>query len=345
MTERLRSFGVVSLLTILVWLLAEGESLRGESLQIEVRFESGTSALDLSVRDPEFIRTINVRLEGSTSRLEAGITALRKAEPLRLTTVELGDQSGQVRLAEALRRHRLFERSGVSISQVEPPTVDVIVDPIIDREARVQIEAGGALLDATAHPDRVSVRLPERFSRDITELTVVARLRPETIEDLVPGRATSIPGVALELPPALADVTGWTITPTTARVSVTLASRIQKLDLRLSVDIRLPSAIIDQYVMRVDPQDAFQTVEVQGPAELIQQIGQRYQPRLEVFIGPDRLQTALAAAGDDEVELPRTPRLIDAPAGVELADTNRLVKVYVRRRPEPVDDDGAAPTD
>jgi len=70
MSDRVRTFSLVTLITALIWLVAESESLRTETLTFDVTVQSsGNKAVRLSP-DQAWNRRVEVTVRGPTSAID-----------------------------------------------------------------------------------------------------------------------------------------------------------------------------------------------------------------------------------------------------------------------------------
>lgn len=330
---------LVAVVTLLIWIFAEGESLSAETFAMEVRIESDVPGLVASAAPTEGRWTgfVEARMAGSIARLNRMHALLRREDAIVLGIEEIGREGGRIRLAEALRRHPLFVDSGVTIHEVDPATVEVIVDELIERTLEVQVETLGAQLQGAAvpSPKQVRLRLPQSLSIDLPDsLAAVAEVPAEMLQALVPGRRTTLPNVRVRLPAGLRELPQTTLDPAAVDVTLTLAARTGETSVaNVPVDIRMPGLFADDYTIRVVEGSGFlRDVRLMGPSELVERIGpgRSFQPRAEVFLVPSELDEALV--GRDRAELVREPRLIGLPSGVDVVGEVPAVRILVSRR-------------
>src|SRR5262249_48101907 len=103
----IKSFILICLVTLLIWLLAESESLRVEKVQVRVQFFAGPDSGRLVRVEPgqDFAGTVTLRLEGSTARVDALVNDLKKEVRLEPGTEGVPAEPGRhtVQLQSALR--------------------------------------------------------------------------------------------------------------------------------------------------------------------------------------------------------------------------------------------------
>lgn len=328
--NQIKTVVLVSLVTVLVWVFAEGESLRTDELTATIELgEEGSFRLVRLDEGESFDGRVRLRVQGATASLDQLRESLR--EPIMLTTHELGDQSGQVQLAEALRRHKVLQGTGVRLAEVDPPTIRIVVETLVTRPVRVRVEAGDAVLDGepTVQPAEVVLRLPDRLA-DAQEWTVDAVVSGESLGRLVPGRAETIASVPVAVPAALRGVAGVDVQPGSVAVTLTLRTQTDTGTLEsVPIDVRVPLAVSGKYVVTVVPGGEFLAgVRVRGPREAVDRAlsgGGRI--AAEIYLSPDELAQA-AASG---TEIARAPDgLTGLPPGVTWEADDPIVRVQVR---------------
>lgn len=338
MGERLRTLGVVSVITLLIWVFAEGESLRSLSVSVRARVESGSADLVVSLSDDEaWDGTIEVRIDGPTARLNAVRAELRRTEIVELTIREVGTDGGVIRLGEALRSHPIFRESGVSIVSTDPATISIDVDRLVRREARVVVDSGGVPVRGLAQPVPASVTLlvPERVNAGLgDQFVLTVRLHDDMVQGLAAGQAQTIFNIPVELPEGMEELAEVLGELPLVNVRLTLVARREAQTMAtVPVVVSMPSVISDQYVVRLADEDQFlNSLELRGPVGIFERVGpgKQYTPRIDVFLMPDLLSAQVASDGS-EVEVTVTGTLSGVPAGVELTQELGAIRVFVRR--------------
>lgn len=343
---RIRNLIIVTLVTLLVWAFAEGESLRTDVRQnVRLRLNSGpdlTASLSGSDWGGE-IRTLRVRGPSTAiarvlDRISNGIDL----EPGRDVSGDPGETT--VNLRELLEQHAIFEGTGVSIVEVEPPTLQLSIDRMISLEAQVivPLPAGDGTYSGQANPPVVRVSVPQRLLasdafRGYAEAPVVrARVPVDALADITPSAPLVVSAAELAMPQDVAP--GVRIEPRSARVTVTRRVREStKVLATVPVHVRLPAVIASTYDIQVEADsETVDEVSLTGPSELVDQTGLggsfRYQVVAEVELLPAEIETALAGTTGSAV-LPRAVELRRSlPPGVSWDAPNRVVRLRVSRR-------------
>ena len=326
----------VIVITCLVWLFAEAESLRTLQSPAEVVFftEAG-SDLAIDVPDAPDVSggKLRVRLE-----LEGAATAIDKAErilrrPLMFSPGmdgvprEAGDRL--IRLHDALRLHPDLRALGITIRKIDPQDVRVIVEQMETRQIKVATTIDPDEVDGIVEirPATVSVRLPKSQAAKLTESSAaMARLDADVMRSLARGRRQLIPGVALTLPSEIAASPHTSIDPPVADVSLTLKLQTRSITLAsVPVHVRLAPGELSKWDVEVPEQDRFITdVTLTGSFEGIKAI----EDKSVAVVGT-------LALSFEELERPITAKevvFLDLPPGVKADAANRSVRLSIKKR-------------
>lgn len=334
MFDRVKTFVLVSVLALLVWVFAESESLQADVVTVDVLIESGSETRHVSMGgDADWTGRVKIELRGGAANMDAVRQRLSEAVVLTAARGEIPDEPGrhQVSLRDALRRSVVFEDSGVTIVETDPGDVSVEVDRLVTVEARVRVEVPEAQLavPAVSQPAKVTMRVPESVRARLSgDVEVLATLPGSAVANLVPGRATPIPSVPVELPVGLRGLGGLSLVPETVSVTVTLASRRESYEYpTLPVHVAVSGVLTTGYRFELGEDQQFLTgVRVSGPADQIDRIrrGDVEQALAVVVIGPD-----VVSGVSEATELSLPIRLTNLPAGVRGEVGDVLIRVRV----------------
>lgn len=275
----LRTVTIVTVLTVLIWVFAEGETLRSATRRVDIEVFSGSDRRYVQVaRDQEWSGTVEVRFEGTTAALERLRELLQGVLPLT-AGVDFPSGTGRhvLNLRETLRDHELLERTGVTVAEVAPATLMIDVDELVQREIRVRVEAPQGRLEAPGEssPPVVMLTLLGSAAGLVDDDTAaVARIEDERLRSLTPGRRETILNVRLEPPPTLTGLGFARLDPPQVDVSLTLAFNERELVLP-SVPVHLKVAAVEFNNWQVtipEGRRRLLNVRVTGPDELIKQI-------------------------------------------------------------------------
>jgi hypothetical protein len=169
---RIRTIIVVTLISAMLWLLAESRMVRTSEIEAQVGLMKAQAAggIELVVRQsPEepLLRTIKVELEGSTSGIDRFARAMQNRFDLRLGR-EIPARPGifTIDLRAELRKAADLDIHGVTIKSVTPETIMIEVDEIETFSGSwLKARSRRSSRCETAQPARVrSSRSPSRTS-------------------------------------------------------------------------------------------------------------------------------------------------------------------------------------
>lgn len=269
---------VVTIVSVLVWIVAEGESLSTDGL--EVRVVIAAERGEPIVIEPEsqagWDGRVFVELGGSTTAVTRAADRLR--DGLRLAPGDPGvpDESGlhTLDLAEILRMSDALAGTAVTVRSVEPESVSVVVERLETREIDVAVllpEAAQASA-VVADPRRVRLTFPASAAEAVgAGLTASALVTPEQLASLSVGSRVTVRDVPLAVPEELDGLRFVRLEPSTVSVIATIDTRTDSVTLdAVPVQIQRPAFQADRWVVRVNTQDQLLSgVVVSGPSELI----------------------------------------------------------------------------
>lgn len=294
MLRELPTLVVVTIVSVLIWAFAETETLRQRELAIELSYVPTDTNVSIEVLEgpaPGAGKTVRVEvtLEGAVGAVEEIERLFR--QPVMLfeasdKTLEAGDQT--IDLRSVLRDHGDVRRLGVTIKKVDPPTMLVRVDALVEREVPLRLDAGALELETPAEikPARVKLRLPARDAAGISESAfATCVLDAGTAARLVPGRKETLSALRVIPPAPIAQSSRVVCVPAQADVSFTLRRRTASITLAsVPVHIQLAASEQPNWEVKIDAKDQFLTdVKVSGPSDLIKQIEEKKLPVVAVL--------------------------------------------------------------
>lgn len=336
MLEFIRNALIVIVITCLVWLFAEAESLRTTQGPAEIVFVTEAGS-DRVVMLPDSADKLSgrvmtqVEIEGSAASIDAAERVLRR--PLRLTPgmdgVPREPGERMVRLAEVLRSHPDLRQLGITVRKIDPAEVRIMIDQIETRELKVvsPVERDDVEGAVEVRPATVKMRLPASQAKLLTESSVLtARLDADVVRSLTRGRRQTVPGVTLALPPELTLPGVVALEPRTVDVSLTMRAQVRTITIpTVPVHVRLAPAELGMWDIEIPEQDRFITdVSCTGPFEGIAAL-------------EDRSVTLVAtlALSFEELERGVTSKevvFLDLPPGVKAEAATRNVRLTIKRR-------------
>jgi hypothetical protein len=338
---QVRSISLIGIVTVIIWLLAESESLRTEKVRVEIQLKADPETTHTIRVSPnqEFSNSASIRLEGSNSRVDALAVNLRKPIVLELgmegfpIPAKPGEQV--INLETALKAVPFIRDSGVSISDVEPATATMFVDSLTTCQVPVKViipEGQQVVGPPEATPPKIDLTYPESAFKDIAggpDFTVIARLDAASLATLPAGRRGTINNISLELPEQLWPLDSVRINPSQVSVIVQLRSQVDVYTVpAISVQLRMPVDATGKYDLDTDTTE-LKDVSVVGPLDLIDQI--KSGKLIPVATVPLSAQELEKAATTGQV-LTKDPIFSDIPTPLSFDPKQKLIRILVRKR-------------
>jgi len=273
--NRLRTALVVTVVTVLIWVFAEGESLRTASVASRIQIVP-PAGMALEIVDPPSFTGATLTLRGST----AGIDSVRSAldDPVVLDRGHgIPDAAGEhvIDLTEVLRDAKPLADSGVSIVEADPATLRIRLVALEQLTLPVRLEIEGELVGApSVSPTSAIVMAPVDAARTLPQGgSVTARVSADQLRGMPRGVERTIQGVRLHLPGQLEGV--WGVKgpdPETVSVTMTLRDTTSSAVLpQLPVQIVLAISEVGRWHISLD--DPFiADVTIRGPSDLVERV-------------------------------------------------------------------------
>ena len=280
--QRLKTGVLVTLIALLIWAFAEGQSLRSQRTVVELEFSPLSNGMwSTRVVDGQDWRgRVEVLTEGSVSSLDSLEAVLREPMSIEPGMEGLPRATGEhtMELREALRMHPEFRSRGVSVLSTEPATVRVHVQELATLKLPIRVEAPSAELDGVAElvgASEASVRVPAAMASALQEgdAWMVAQVEPAQLEAMQEGVRSTL-RVRLVPGPALAKDAVFSVDPSQVDVRLTVRSKTESYLLAsVPVDLRLPVGELGRFDVTIPVEDqSLSNVTVRGPSELIARI-------------------------------------------------------------------------
>jgi hypothetical protein len=342
--ERIRTVLLVTLITAVVWLLAEARMIQSRSVELQLVLVGAPDDREspLVVRPAPgtvWNPTVDVELEGSLASLDQAVRELHGTLELA-TGGEIPSSAGvhEIDLRAIVRDHPALRSHGVSVRSISNDTAVVDVDTIVEVEAPVRVDvASGIRLDGAprAVPASVKVRGPSSVVSSAGALEAVARPAGAVVSSLTPGRLEIIPEVPVELP--ISGVSGgssaggaWALRVSPARVDVrlTLSATTQTTTIeRLPVQVLLAPGEVGRWDIRINPGDEdLVSVLVAGPSDALGTIADGSASPIAVL--------ALSFQELERGIRTKTPVIRGLPAGCVVRSTIPEIGFTITRRSE-----------
>lgn len=277
MMERIANIVLVVVVTALIWLYLEAESLTTSQQEMRISFVSPTGEMLISPVGDEWRGVATIRVEGAQSALSRTPRAVEiPVGSPGFPGIE-GEQTVDLRVA--LRANRELQRAGVNLVEVEPQSVRLRLEAVItlqDVAIRPELVGIEPAAPPTVEPSRATVRGPRSAMDQLAALSggayVTARVRQDTAGSLPDGQTTRVRAL-LEAPqPVPPDQIQ--IVPREAEVSFTIRSRSAVATLPSApVQLIMPPAESGRFRVDINADDAFiSNITVSGPSELVEQV-------------------------------------------------------------------------
>lgn len=332
----IRSTLLISVITIIIWLLAESESLRTEKLRIEVSFKGEPDVRVVKVLPgQEFTGSVTIKLEGPNARVDALAAELRKSIQLKPGDDGISSQPGEqsVNLEAAIRALPKIRNSGVSITEVEPSTATIFVDNMNSQMIPVRVNIPeGRLIEGGAEvsPATVQITYPESMSKDFPpDFVAIARIEASALASLPEGRKGTLHNISLELPEQVWPNENVRLSPNQVSVTVQLRSRVDVFNMpSIPIMLRLPVDAAGKFELDTDTTE-LKEVPVVGPIDLIEQIkAGKLNPVGTISLSTQELDRATVTGQ----VLAKEPIFSDIPTPLSFDTKHQVIRILVRKR-------------
>lgn len=328
-----RSTVSISIVTGLIWLFAEAQSVSEQVVDVRVAFQAPQgSNLVVSIVDGGWTGTASVRIQGAraaidnaTHRLAGGVALMVGSAGVSATT---GRQS--VDLRSALSQTASLERAGVTIAAVEPRNTEILVDELVTLDGvtvRPFLPGVQTTGDVVVEPAQATIILPalmrDALAQKGARSVVTAELDPSTIGSLLEGVAQRRE-VRLTLPPELSGASNVRIEPATATLIFTVRSTTGTFIVpSVPVWPMVPPTDFNGWKLTIDPM-LLHNVSLIGPSDVLDRIR----------AGEIRVIATVQLSSDDlEQRIPsKTPVFLGLPANVRVQSSIDPVKLSIVRR-------------
>lgn len=296
--RRAQSVGLVTLITAVIWLYAEGQDVRDVTREIRLTLPARVGeATVVQFANPERAASVQVHLMGASASLSQVEQQLGGGGTLRLPIDPRDVEGGgtvTLNLASLISKARLRSGEpgsptlldlGISVLSVEPAEMRVAVDELVTRELRVRFipETVEVQLNSPPEPAQVTATLLQSRLDAIGEATdalyVEAVVPRETLAGLPENTPLEDIQAELRLPDVLipagrmAEFTR--LHRETVSLSFTIAQQRSSIRLGAPVPVWLTSSPSELERYRVDLADedrVLSDVRVEGPRDLIEQL-------------------------------------------------------------------------
>ncbi len=339
MIEHLKTAALVIAVTVLIWVWAEAESLSTQTLAPRLELVGSQSLLVKPIA-PGWTGSVTIRLRGATASLDRAQRALSQTVRLTAGSGGIPTSPGEhvIDLRDALRADPEFRRAGVTIDEVQPATLAVLVQTIDERTLPIRLR----LINATGQPVELEgeptlsitsalVRGPADLIKQLPDsAAVVGIVEPDQLARLRDDQPQTV-NARLALPDSIAASGSASVNPDRVSAVIRLRSRTESWTLAsVPVWIAIPPTEGDQWDIEL-AEPFLAGVKFTGPKEAIAALRERTDlPVAFVNLTSDDLERAAAA---DRGLTSKRVTFSSLPATIQ-ADAPRLtVEVRVKKRP------------
>ncbi|GAB4546159.1 MAG: hypothetical protein Tsb0013_04740 [Phycisphaerales bacterium] len=275
MHKQILPVAMITVLTLVVWLFAEAESLTQVQTSARLRFADFGDPAELLATAEDFDENITITLRGSRGAIQRARTVLDNAIILRPGDSGVPDADGLhlVSLRQALQAYAPLAQTGVVIEGVRPQRVEVRVDELVEIELPIRPDLTGIVTqgDTSVNPQRARLRAPRRDAATLEGASIIARVDPGAVNDSTAGPRTE--SVTLRLPASIADAPNVTLLTDRATVAFTLRSTIRTDTFpSVPVQVLLTPQSARTWAVEIDERQQLIPVSLTGPGERLEQI-------------------------------------------------------------------------
>ena len=342
--QALQTALVVALVTLLIWLFAEANTLREQELPLQVRFLPPTA--DTFVEGALFPVQM-MRFKCAAGRMNRVRRLLEDPIEIRLDDDGPDGQTQRsIAMKETLAGCEPLARLGVTILEVRDETATIGVHRLARMTLPIGVDAPRELFlsTPTSDPTEAEVVLPAAVAEAFPDLGLQVVLGDAFLRDYAPKVPHTEPR-ELALPPdvmaRMPDGYSPAIEPRRARITFNLKSQKKIYEpTNLPVWVRLLPKNVGRYVISMDDaaEEFARNVQLEIPSSMEERLDQN----------PDLIKVYVELTDEDlgETRIQVTPT-IDVPPGVDVNTEPDVVTISIERirepaaAPEPVD--AAAP--
>ena len=160
MLKALPTILIVTTVALAIWIVAEAESVREETLSRVVSIDTTPTngSMARADRGHEWSGPVTMTLDGSTSALDALARSLEQNIPLTPgQSLPLVPGIYEIDLRDALGALPVFRDAGVTLRQVDPPAVWVEIAEHDSRQVQVAVDTTDLNLEGTPTTDPAAV--------------------------------------------------------------------------------------------------------------------------------------------------------------------------------------------
>lgn len=270
----IKSISLVAVITIVIWLLAEGRTVQQQEVTLQLQFVSPAGEDPLLI-EPQYSTSIDVLTRSTNTQVTLLNDLTRTSGPL--TVVVSDDPNRELQsldLADLLRSQKQLRDLGVEIISTTPAEQEVRIEAYESVTMAVEVVPGEFELAGppTVDPAQVAIDVPASVEEKLRGRKLQAKLSRLPAQDLNADvdRTVELP---LDLPPDLASVLTFE-NPRRARVTFRVRSMTRRATLELVPILVMapPAQMAGIRVNLEDQQRVLRDVTISGPTKAVEQI-------------------------------------------------------------------------
>lgn len=335
MWQKMQTYIFVTIITVLIWLYAEGSTLQKRPLHREIEFVAPTG-LELLIDPARPQQTVKLVVRGPIGQLDELERSLgeRRIEIEVTVGSDSDDPQEKVDMHARLSAYLADVAPGVTLIDVTPTELSIRVERYVTRKLPIVLDVEGDVQveQREIDPVEAEVRMPASLLAKLGEdAKVRALLTKAVLGKSEMGRERNAP---VRLEPPLAQESGVTVVPRTANVTFKITQTIDSHTLTtIILKITKPLLAEGRYVVDVldgeEGSSPVREIEIEGPTEIIEKI-KTGQENVEAEL--DLTLDELVKATEKEKRKVVTFR---SPPGVTVLTSPPSIRYKVTRATEP----------
>ena len=277
MWQKIQTYVFVTIITVLIWLYAEGSTLQKRSLQRQIQFVAPTGLeLFIDPRRPQ--ETVELTVRGPVGQLDELERRLgeRRIEIEVAVDSDSDDPQQKVNLHGHLSAYLAGAAPGVALIDLTPTELSIRAERYATRKLPIlPVADGDVQVEYTGiDPAEAEVKMPASLlSRLDDDAKVEALMTEAEIAQSEMDKERTAP-VRLKAP--LAEENGVTVDPQTANVTFKITQTTESYTVpHIPLRFSKPASAEGQYEVYLvggEEKEAVRVIEVTGPTEIIDQI-------------------------------------------------------------------------
>ncbi|NCF40549.1 MAG: hypothetical protein GWP75_10580 [Planctomycetia bacterium] len=332
--ERITNLVTVTLVTVLIWIWAAGETREEITSFSDLRFTGQTKD---SVRiSPEELTSVSFQVRGPRREVDAVASRFREALEVPIGTLGVPSAPGEHEI-DLLALGQAFldaDEIAVTVLAADPQTARITIESLERRRVPVVVDLPDGVQTTNAVdvvPAEVELLLPTTLA-DLPGLSVTALVDDADVADLAPGRRHELE-VVLVLPERIdGQSDAIRMTPRKARVGLDLVSTDASIVVpSIPVQVSGPPADLDQYEVTIDPASVFlRDVTLRGPKAAIDDVANgRANVIAFIHLTSDDLANRIQ---ETRISMWRLPRGVEVARIGEKPDTSPTISIRIEDR-------------